>query len=376
MSKDNNEENVADGYVKIEIPGKGEESSQEVEDVNLEDITEGEPEQQEEEEVKDNNEDDTDVTSTDDEDKSKSTKKEEKPKSKKPKSKRPSRAKERIKELHAGKTAAEQRAAALEAELEELRRAQTKGSVESQESMKESIENNLSNLSKALKEALEDGDSEEAVRLQDEMITSKMKLAALEHQIQQGRSKVEQDEARAKSKPKQNQQDTQANQIPEKALEWIEEYPEFTTDELFHVAARTVNNQLINEGMDPEDEEFYEELNERLAPRFPEVFGIDDKNGVNYNKNTSNQDEDGNNDSDNDEVEDEVKVQQTVSGASRTPPHKKGKGRSNDSVVLDPQTVKQAERWGLSLEQIARRVAHNSKNRKDDGYVPIKIKRS
>lgn len=255
----------------------------------------------------------------------------------------------------------------LNKRLEELETSLSEGSKKSTTTMKSTLEGNLKVLTENLRKAMENGDADEAVRLQDEMMTTKMQLAGLDAELNRMDEQEKQKVKQQKEQPKQQKTNEQPD-IPELALEWVKEHPQFTTDPMFYQFAMYTNNQLLQEGYDENSEDFYEELNERLAPRFPEIFGTKENNEVNYNNNNS---------SSNEEQEDENDVkqnkpQQTVSsGSSRSPLTNKQSSRSKDTVKLSPEDIRQAERWGLSLDKIARRVAHAEKNKRNDGYVPI-----
>lgn len=274
--------------------------------------------------------------------------------------KKPSRAQKRIKQLHTEKTDLQLKLEQAEQEKVDLQRKLLAGTKESKETVKSTLESSLTNLTGSLKDAIESGDSSEVVRLQDEMMTAKMQLAGVTSELTDFKDIPD------TPAPKQN-----AQQGPsEKALDWIAEHPTFKTDELFYVSAMTVNNSLVKEGYDPESEDFYTELNSRLSTRFPEAFGIDEENSVEYSKDENSSKEP---DVKQSKASSKQTQEQTMSGASRSPAGKANKPRGNDSVVLSPQMVKQADRWGITLEQMARRVAHSQKNSIGDGYVPILI---
>ena len=159
-------------------------------------------------------------------------------------------------------------------------------------------------------------------------------------------------------------------------MAWIEDYPAFKTDGYFRNSAIVENNQLISEGYDPNTEEFYDELNARLAPRFPKVFGVQAKSSVSF------KDKDSSSEPAID-VEQDVKhstsqkartTEQVVSGSSRPSAQTTQAARKATSITLTPEHVKQAERWGISLEQMARRIAFSEEHKRVDGYVPILMK--
>ena len=365
MSDNNNDEApVSDGYVAIDITGganKQKEQEEVVIEATLEEVTDNatevviEKEPVIEEKVV-QEEEATEVVET----------KVVTPKT----DKKPSRAKKRIKQLHTEKTDLQQRLDQAEQEKEQLMLQLHTGSKDAKASLKDSLESTITNLSKGMQAAMEDGDSSESVRLQEEMMNAKMQLAGVTSELVNIDRATEQAAEKAKTAPKKVQADVA--DVPEKALDWIEEYPQFNTDQLFYVSAMTINNQLIEEGFDDNSTEFYTELDERMGARFPEVFGTQEKTPVEYteDKDSSSEDEDGKTKTSKKKPR---KVEQTVSGGSRTPTSKSTK-RGKGTVVLSPQDVKQAERWGLSLEQVARRVAHNETNTRTDGYVAIQIK--
>jgi hypothetical protein len=221
-----------------------------------------------------------------------------------------------------------------------------------------------------MQDAIENGEAAESVKLNEELIQTRAQLSDLTKELD---NYVE-----VQAPPKKPTYPQEG--VPEKALEWIDVHPEFKTDELFYVSSLTVSKQLIKEGYDDKSDDFYEELDARLSPRFPELFGMEEENVVKYdnkdkNPNTSNEDEDENKEPSSSNKRQTI-PEQTVSGASRASTQSRGtQKRGKDSVTLSPTDVRQAERFGLSLEQYARRIAHNSKNRRNDGYVEIKLKK-
>lgn len=274
-----------------------------------------------------------------------------------------SRSKKRIMELNARAKEAEERAKTLEERLKDLEKSYTEDKKTSKTTIKTTLEDKVKSLTARMKDAMESGDSETVIELQDDLINTKMELAGVLHELKVSES------VKVEEKTEQKQTQT-APEIPEKALDWIEEHPSFKTDELFRVAAITVNNQLLREGYDVEDEEFYIELDTRLQKRFPEEFGMLEENSVESKKISS--------DDDTKDVKEKSSqkarvTEQTVSGSSRPSSTSISTPAKKNSVTLTPEDIQQADSWGLSLEQMARRIAHLDKNRKQGGYAPIQI---
>jgi len=284
--------------------------------------------------------------------------------------KRKSRARERIKEVLAERDDFAAQFAAERREKEELKKQLLYGNTQTKESFKLALEDQIKSLTQQMSAAMRDGQSDLVVALQDQLINAKMELKPLTTELLANRQEIQKTESAPKT------QAQAPNQIPEKALEWISDHPEFRTDEVFNAAAIATNNQLLREGFDPKTDEFYEEIDTRLSKRFPELFGVASQNSVQLSNKTISSD--GKQPDVKDQVVDVAPaastkvrtVEQVVSGSSRPSANTISKSRTTQ-VTLSAQDVKQAEAWGWSLERMARRIAHQEANRSENGYVPI-----
>jgi hypothetical protein len=276
-----------------------------------------------------------------------------------------SRAQKRIKDLAAQKNELQFQLDQERKEKDDLRRQLLQGNTSTKESLKSSLEDAIKSLHTQTIDAMQSGDSEKAVELQDRLITAKMELKSLDYELKVDKQELAAPVIRQQAPP----------QISDKANGWIEDHPEFTSDEVFHAAAIAVNNQLLRDGFDANSDEFYEELSQKLSKRFPEVFGVPQQNSVILS-----------NSDDSPEAEEGVKrsapvvksttkariSDQVVSGSSR-PSANVIQKKNATQVELSAQDVKQAEAWGWSLERMARRIAHKENNTRTDGYVSIMI---
>jgi hypothetical protein len=118
-----------------------------------------------------------------------------------------------------------------------------------------------------------------------------------------------------------------APQITPKAKKWAEDNPWFGNDEVMTNAAITIHNNIAQEGIEVDSEEYYNEVNSRLRKYFPESF---------------------------DDTKDEPKKEkpkpvQTVASAGRSQ-----QGRR--TVKLTKSQVAIAKRLGVPLEEYARYV--------------------
>jgi len=117
-----------------------------------------------------------------------------------------------------------------------------------------------------------------------------------------------------------------------RAAKWAEQNEWFGKDTVRTAAALAIDAELKGEGYDPNDNEYYEEINNRLQEAFPQKY-------ERVQENTS-------------------QPAQVVSGASRSSP------TSGKKIKLSKEDVRLAQKWGIPLEQYA---AEKLKVTKADG---------
>jgi hypothetical protein len=105
-------------------------------------------------------------------------------------------------------------------------------------------------------------------------------------------------------------------------------------------AALAIDAELKGEGYDPEDQDFYKEINKRVQSAFPHKFG-ESQNRVQETTSTP---------------------AQVVSGGSRSSP------TSSKKVKLSKEDVRLAQKWDIPLERYA---AEKLKVDNSDGYTNI-----
>ena len=184
----------------------------------------------------------------------------------------------------------------------------------------------------ALQSAIEGQDASKIMEAND-------KLTQLAVEKEKARLEITHREEKKKAEEENNkqQQNVQANtsnsgtsdsmpQITPKAKKWAEDNDWFGSDEVMTNAAITIHNNLAQEGLELDSDEYYTEVNTRLRKYFPSSFGA------------------------NDEPEKEKpKPVQTVASAGR-----KQQGRK--TVKLSQSQVAIAKRLGVPLEEYARYV--------------------
>ncbi len=119
----------------------------------------------------------------------------------------------------------------------------------------------------------------------------------------------------------QQQQPRQSQVIDVKAQEWAERNDWFGQDTIKTAAALALDAELKSEGYDPNEDDFYMEIDKRLASAFTQP-------SVRAEDNT-------------------LQPSQVVSGASRSSPN------SGSKVKLSKEDVRLANKWGIPLEQYA-----------------------
>jgi len=110
-----------------------------------------------------------------------------------------------------------------------------------------------------------------------------------------------------------------------RAEEWAGNNEWFGKDNVMTAAALAIDADLKEQGYDPDDEDFYDEVNNRIQEAFPHKFGeVQERVQENTNK-----------------------PAQVVSGASRSSPN------SGRKIKLSKEDVNLANKWGIPLEKYA-----------------------
>ena len=163
-------------------------------------------------------------------------------------------------------------------------------------------------------EAFEDGDKEMLLNAQESLNDAQADLKMVNF------AKVNYQERPEQAQPVPHQPRPQQTQDP-RATEWAEKNEWFGKDTIRTAAALAIDAELKGEGYDPNDNEFYEEVNKRLQEAFPQKY---------------------------ERVQaDTSQTAQVVSGASRSSP------TSGKKVKLSKEDVSLAQKWGIPLEQYA-----------------------
>jgi len=181
------------------------------------------------------------------------------------------------------------------------------------------IESQLTGAKRALKDAHEAGDSDRLVEAQEALATLTVEKSKLKKPVEQVDPvpQVQQ----------QPQQQVQQQQPPDpKAEAWANKNEWFGHDEVMTYASFGIHRRLIeDEGFDPQSQEYYAELDKRLASEFPHKLGTQATNGGS----------------------------RRVASAETSKSRNKG-GRK--TVRLSPSQVAIAKKLGVPLEEYAKYV--------------------
>ena len=186
-------------------------------------------------------------------------------------------------------------------------------------------------------EAFEEGEKEKLLNAQEMLNEAQTDLKA----VNTAKLNYERESKQTVQDPVQNVE--QPRIIPDpRAEEWAADNSWFGQDNIMTAAALAIDAELKNEGYDPNNNDFFKEIDNRIKETFPHKFG-DVKEIV---------------------QEDQSKPAQVVSGGSRSSPSSKNK------VKLSQEDLRLAQKWNIPLETYA---AQKLKVTQADGeYTDIK----
>ena len=185
----------------------------------------------------------------------------------------------------------------------------------------QSLEKTIKMAKEAYLEAFENGEKEKVLEAQETLNNAQADLKMLQRMKVNAAKQQQELEAQEVQPEPQVQQQPQPTAVDVKAQEWAEQNDWFGDDTIKTAAALALDAELKSEGYDPNDNEFYEEIDRRLE----KAFG---GSSVRVEENTS-------------------QPSQVVSGASRSSQNSRSK------VKLSKEDVRLANKWGIPLEQYA-----------------------
>jgi hypothetical protein len=239
----------------------------------------------------------------------------------------------------------EERLSSLQSELnqkEEQLSNSLKSSIDSSENQ---LNLNLESAKTMYRQAVENGDIDAQIAAQETISKAHAELNQINSQREAWENYNTQLE---QQQPVQQDQTNKTPKYDPKAVEWATRNDWFGKDQIMTTAALAVDQELKEEGYDPSDDDFYEEIDKRLHSRYPQKF----QGETTQEPETPRLQDTSSNSA------------QVVAGASRTPKTSKG-----NKIKLTQEDVRLAQKWGISLEKYA---AEKLKVEKADGeYTSI-----
>jgi hypothetical protein len=169
-------------------------------------------------------------------------------------------------------------------------------------------------------EAFEEGEKEKLLNAQEMLNEAQSDLK----QVTNAKAHYETQAQQPVAQPAARQPVARPEADP-KAEEWASNNEWFGKDNIMTAAALAIDAELKNEGYDPNDNEFYKEINNRIKNTFPQKFGEVEER---MQENTST-------------------PAQVVSGGSRSSPS------SRKKIKLSQEDLRLAEKWNIPLETYA-----------------------
>lgn len=183
------------------------------------------------------------------------------------------------------------------------------------EQAKRVVSNEVEDAKRQYKTAYEAGDSDAIVAAQEALTTAKIRA----DRVNNFKAPVQQEETVVQPAYQPSQAAAEPR-VDTKAKAWQEANSWFGTDEEMTAVALTVHKKLVDNGVDPTSDEYYEKINSRVHQLFPDAF-----------------------------PQEKPKKPQVVASATRSTAPRK--------IVLTQTQVSIAKRLGVPLELYAKQVA-------------------
>ena len=174
----------------------------------------------------------------------------------------------RIKKLISEKKTSDEEKEALQHQMSQMAHRLEKIEKSNQKQGQNELAEHYNLVKRALGKAIEEGDTEQQIKYNEEMVDIKTAIALQN----QARANKVQNETNSPNVGRAQQQAT--NPAPEKAMSWWKNNDWFNSKgfEKETAMARAIDVQLDIEGFDKNDAIYYNELNNRLQKSFPELI--------------------------------------------------------------------------------------------------------
>jgi hypothetical protein len=137
------------------------------------------------------------------------------------------------------------------------------------QTLKESLENELSIAKRDYGEAYDSGDRDKIIEAQSKMNDTQLRLAQANNYVTQFKTPLQEPE-----KDVYIQQNQQSIPKPDsRALDWQDKNEWFGQDEEMTSLALGLHEKLVRSGVNPTSDEYYRRIDSTMQKRFPEYFG-------------------------------------------------------------------------------------------------------
>ena len=177
----------------------------------------------------------------------------------------------------------------------------------------------------SLKQAIEANDPQKIMEANDALTKLAVEKEKARLEMENREQLQQQQKQNVEAKPKETP--SEPPQITPRAKEWAEKNKWFGEDKIMTDAAVSIHQQVVQEGIEVDSDEYYNEVNSRIGKYFPGAF-----------ENTAKE-----------EVKEQPKPVQTVASAGR-------KQHGRRTVKLTKSQVAIAKRLGVPLEEYAKYV--------------------
>ena len=120
----------------------------------------------------------------------------------------------------------------------------------------------------ALQDAIESQDADKIMEANDALT----KLAVEKEKVSMSLEDKEAKKKQLESEPKPQSIETEQPKISQKAQKWAEENEWFGTDRVLTGAAMSIHEDLLQQGVESDSDEYYNQINKRMSDYFPQKF--------------------------------------------------------------------------------------------------------
>jgi len=132
---------------------------------------------------------------------------------------------------------------------------------------RQSAEEQLTKLRSEKKAALEEGDTDKQIEVDEKILDLKAELRVAESEAREARRRL--DESKATGEVIDG---IDLAKLPPKAREWIDAHPQFRTDAKFRRAVLAADNYLVARGLNHQQAEYWKKLESEVSEDFPRYF--------------------------------------------------------------------------------------------------------